>query len=83
MKPDVVTKLVKAYLNKLWDKRGSPNNFKYFFFKLFFMSFLIKINIYRFIPSQGGHPWISDFNHPHYQAAFRALKNGKQFAKAF
>lgn len=47
------------------------------------MSFLIKINIYRFIPSQGGHPWISDFNHPHYQAAFRALKNGKQFAKAF
>lgn len=24
----------------------------------------------------GGKPWVSDFNHPHYQAGRRALKTG-------
>lgn len=31
---------------------------------------------FRLISSHGGHPWVSDFKHPNYQAGARALKKG-------
>ena len=57
--PDAVEHLVRHYCTKVHQETGSPN----------------KLRIINGRGDGGGsHPWLADFDHPHYQAGKRAME---------
>jgi nonspecific dipeptidase len=55
MTPEEVHRLVEDYLQKEFDKLGSPCKF-------------------HFHAWNGQKPWVTDYNHPHFEAGSRAIE---------